>query len=549
MKRWKILNNQIPNPQNIVDLLLTNRGVSTTTDKDAFLNPPSIQQALKQFSKEFIQSLSQASKLIQQAITNQTPIVIYGDYDADGISATTILYSVIKNELNYQKLTAFIPNRFEHGYGLSTGALDTILVDLKTNFPTDDTYLMITVDTGITAVEPIAYAKSKGFDVIITDHHQKPSILPDAKCIVWNDEIVASSIAWVLSRVLGSKDPRSVAYAALATVTDVQPVLNFNRSIIRDGLNILNSNPPVGLKALMTVADIQRDVTTYHLGWVLGPRLNATGRILDASAALKLLQAATFDDAMTYARQLNQLNTQRQDKTLEMFNLVGTYDDSNLPKIIFTESEQYHEGIIGLVASRLVKSYYRPSIVICLTDGQGKGSVRSVSGVNIIEMLRQFDYLFESLGGHPMAAGFSIKTQNIPQLKEKLLELAQTAISDELLVPEIEADLNLPLQIINLDLTSELNKLKPFGIGNPEPVFCSTSIGVVGFNTMGRDKTHLSLQLMDGISTYKGVYFGGAALADQLHIGAKIDILYTLSENTFNGRTSVDLLLKDLRLC
>lgn len=548
-KIWQVQNDQNVTKENIVELLLENRGIHTEDDKTNFLTPPSIQSTLKTFPKDFLLALNKGKKLLQEAIAKDIPVVVYGDYDADGICATAILSQTFSDDLNIKKSLAFIPNRFDHGYGLSKDAIDAVIAQFNTAYGSFDEALLVTVDTGITAYNEVEYAKSKGFTVIITDHHQKPEQLPECECLIWSDLIVGSGIAWIFSKVLGSKSTQSIALAALATITDVQSVIGVNRALIKEGLEVINTNPPYGLKALIDVSGLKGELTTYHLGWALGPRINATGRIKDSTAGLKLLSAKTNEDAARYAKELNAINITRQDKTLEMYDMVNISSTEELPKVIISEHKDYHEGIIGLVASRLVKTYHRPSIVISINDGHGKGSVRSINGVNIIEMLRNFEDLFESLGGHPLAAGFSIKVENIPVLKEKLVLFAQSAIDDVLLIPVIPIDLRLPINEIDLDLLEKLAIMKPFGIGNPEPVFHSESVGVSGFDIIGKDRTHLSLKLYNNGSILKGIFFGGAAFASDLVIGSKVDIVYTLSRNEFNGRVSVDLLIKDLKTC
>ena len=543
MKKWNILSEY--KEGDIVNQLILNRGV---TDVETFLNPPAINEAFKSFSTEFKESLKNGAQLVHKFIAENKAIIIHGDYDADGICSTAILYNILKTEFGYDKVFSFIPNRFEHGYGVSKKSVDTVLEQVTAAGVNIDEVLFITVDSGITANVEVDYIKSLGHKVIITDHHQPPEPLPTADVIIWSDKLVGAGIAWVFGRALGSKDVKSIALAALATITDLQPVLDFNRSLVKRGLEVINSDPPIGLAKLLDVsARRSGEVTTYDLGWVIGPRLNATGRLIDASESLKLLVEKNAEKVAEIAHKLNDVNVTRQDKTLEMYAFASGIDPDNLTKIIISASENYHEGISGLVAAKLVQKFFRPSIVISLNDGYGKGSVRSVRGVNIISLLRNFENLFDSLGGHPMAAGFTIKKENIPVLEEKLLALAQTEISDDLLCESLNVDIKIPINLIDMELLNSIDKLKPFGLGNEEPVFMSDNVGLMDITLMGKEKQHVSLKLYKQNKYYKAILFSGAELVKDLAMGDKLDVVYTIKRNNYNGNESIDLMLKDFK--
>lgn len=538
-KNWNV-KKTYSQERNILKEILSNRGLEDTLDVERFLNPPPFNEYYELFSEDFKNSVRLAVEIINNAIKTGKHIVIHGDYDADGISATAILYDTIKNHLAYENVFYFLPNRFKHGYGLSDNSLTEIM-------QTHPKCLLITVDSGITSIDQVAKANKVGVDVIITDHHQKPSVLPEAKCIVWTDKVVGSGIAWILSRALGSRAKKNIVLASLATVTDLQPVLGVNRVILKHGLNYARDYLPLGLKKLMQVAGRSVEkITSYDFGWIIGPRINASGRMVEPSDALELLLAETDQQAENLAWKLNTVNASRQDKTLEMFDLAADHDPTNMPKIIFSAREDYHEGIIGLVAAKLVQKYYRPAIVVSINEGLGKGSVRSIPGVNIVELLRTFESMFESIGGHPMAAGFSIKAERLPELKEKMHTLGNTNISDECLVPVLDIDMGIDLNNVNLDLANQLLKLEPFGLGNEEPVFCSRNVGVVATDRVGREGQHLSVKFFTENGFFKGIMFG--PISDDLKIapGDKVDVAYTLSINNYLGRTSVDLIIKDI---
>ena len=540
MKHWNI--KKIYNEgDDVLKLLLENRAIVLPDDLENFLHPPKISVWLDKFSQEFKDSLKTARRIIEDEMKAGRPIIVHGDYDADGVSATAILYQALKEDSGYENTHYFIPNRFNHGYGLSQKSLQEITERFGEG-------LLITVDSGITAINEVAQAKKNGFKVIITDHHQKPETLPEADCIVWSDKVVGSTLAWILSRVLGSQNPYSIALAALATVTDLHTVLGLNRTILKIGLEILNSNPPMGLKKMFEVAGrAGKRVTSYDLGWVIGPRLNASGRLIEAEDSLRLLITKDEDIALDLAQKLNTVNITRQDKTLEMFELASDFDQADLPKIIFSAKEDYHEGIIGLVAAKLAQKHYRPAIVVSIFDGHGKGSVRSVAGVNIIELLREVEHLFDSLGGHPMAAGFSMKAEKLPELEKHLIELGEKYIKDEHLIRTLNVDLKIPLEMANLELIDKIEDLEPFGLGNEEPIFCSDNVNIAAVDKVGREDQHLTFKLYKDGKTYKAIWFGAGEHAGNYKAGDTINIAYTLSKNEYNGKVSVDLVVKDVQ--
>jgi single-stranded-DNA-specific exonuclease len=545
-KKWNILST-FSSDLSLSHQLLSNRGIS---DTDKFLNPPRSLDLVKNFSNEFKKSLLDAKKLILDEIARGTTIIIYGDYDADGVCATAILYKTITRELGHSRCFYFIPNRFEHGYGLSEKALKDIYKTLFSLDPQPRHVLFITVDTGITAISETKNLKALGYKLIITDHHQKPAELPAADLIVWNDKIVGSTISWLLSKVLGSKDVQNTALAALATITDLQPLLDFNRSLVKEGLEVMNSNPPIGLKTLLELAGkTPTEITTYDIGFVIGPRLNASGRIQSANESLELLLATDIATITTLAQALNETNTKRQDKTLEMYDVAAAVEkDGHVPRIIISADANYHEGIIGLVASKMVGKYYRPSIVIALTEEYGKGSVRSIPGIDIIAVLRQFDHLFLNLGGHPMAAGFTISLENLETLKIELEKYFNETFTDSHFEPSIDIDMEIPLSKVTYETAGELSGLKPFGVGNKEPVFCTRKVQIAALNKVGKDNTHLSLKLSQGGVFNKAIFFGGGSWFGELNLGDVIDIAYSMKQSEFNGNRTADIIIQDIRV-
>jgi single-stranded-DNA-specific exonuclease len=548
MRVWKILNEAKDN--DFIDLLLENRGISTQEDKEVFLNPPSVGSYIKKLPNDFKKSLKDAKKRIEKAIKNNQVIVIYGDYDADGVCATAILFKTVKFDLGYERVLPFIPNRFSHGYGLSVESIDDVIKKSKDTYESDTkNILFITVDTGITAVDEIDYVKSLGCDIIVTDHHQKPDTLPSSDITIWSDKIVGSSISWLLSMVLGSQNKDNLSYACLATVTDLQPLTDFNRTIVKDGLVNLNTSPPVGIKALLDISGRRgNEITTYDLGWVIGPRVNAGGRLKDASEALALLLESDNTRAGKIAARLNRTNIERQEMTTRMYDLASV-EQEEIPKIIITYNEDFHEGIIGLVASKLVQTYFRPSVVISLEGEMGKGSVRSIPGIDIISILQLHKHLFEKLGGHKMAAGFSIKTEKIPLLEEELFRYFNKSISDDVYKNELKIDLKIPLELVDFEFVEKIEHLKPYGLGNPEPKFLTENVTVVGIDWVGSEDQHLKLKITSENTNHKSIMFNAADMNEfkEIVLGDKLDIVYKVKINDFKGGKYLDLILIDIK--
>lgn len=543
MYSWEIFT-PYKKDSNLLEALLRAKGIVGKEETELFLNPPSINYWLQNLPQEFLVALKKSKKLILEHIKQGLPIVIHGDYDVDGICASAILYKTLKKELGYKNTFVFVPNRFVHGYGLSTNSIDACLALV----PKKKDVLFITVDSGITAVAEAEDIYKKGHKLIITDHHHKPDILPQAEVILWNDQIVGSALSWILSTALGLADEGMLALAAIATVTDLQPLLNLNRSLVKKGLEIINKAPPVGIKQLIELnTKGDKPISTYELGWVIGPRLNASGRLIDASASLNLLLQEDKAKALEAAMELNKVNSDRQEKTLEMYDMASTFSQENIPRVIITQDANYHEGIIGLVASKLAQTYNRPAIVISTSEEVAKGSVRSIKGINIIEILRQFGDLFVNLGGHPMAAGFSINPENIKTLSDKLTEYFAANFSDDFFDKRLQIDMALPTELINLDTVKTLARLEPYGLGNEKPLFATFKLGVSKIDYIGQQKNHLLLKLFDGNTFFKALFFNNAQRGVSLKIGDLIDIAYYLQENNFNGATYIDLILKDLR--
>ncbi len=497
----------------MVDVLLKNRGIK---DKKEFLDPA---------YPEFKLNLKKAIARIRLSIKKGEKIVVYGDYDADGICATAIMWETLR-DLG-AKVMPFIPAREKEGYGLSIDGIKQI-----------DAKLIITVDSGIVAHEAVDFANKQGIDVIIIDHHEKPKKLPKAYATVHTAKLCAAAIAYFVSKELIKNPPLELA--AIATITDLLPLAEVNRAIVKYGLEEIKNTKRVGLRALFEVAGIEK-IGTYEIGYMIGPRLNASGRIESALTALRLLCTHDKDKAIELAKLLNDTNKDRQVMTEEMTlhaKSIAKVDG----KIIVLEHESFHQGVIGLVAGRLVEQYYLPAIVIAKADGVSKASARSISGFNIIEAIRSCNSLLINAGGHPMAAGFSISTEKIAEFTQKITDYAKINITQELLQKTLRVDMELDVNAVTMDLYKDLGKLAPFGMGNPEPVFAS-EVTIQSLRTVGQEGKHLKL-VVNGLDA---IAFNLGNLLPKLKVGDPIKIAYSIALDTYNFNHKLQLRIRDLK--
>ncbi|HUV72613.1 MAG TPA: single-stranded-DNA-specific exonuclease RecJ, partial [Clostridia bacterium] len=473
---WKILN-QIESfeKENVVRAILENRGLKNKKEIEEFLNP--IQP--NKFSASDLgidrKELTKAVKRINRAIEKGESIVVYGDYDADGICATAILWESLYRLS--KKVLPYIPERVSEGYGLNKKSISQ-LKEKDANLK-----LLITVDHGITAAEKIKYAQGLGIDVIVCDHHQLEEKKPECQAVVHTDQVCAAAIAWFLARGIYQSQkkacPNFLDLVAIATIADLEPLLGVNRSLVKYGLQALNKTKRCGLLAIFEEAGIKPGtIDTYEVGFIIGPRLNAAGRMEHALESLRLVCTPKSSQAQALASKLGLTNQERQVLTEETAKharelLLEQIQGEELPKLIFVSHESYQEGVIGLAASKLTEEFYRPSIVISQGEVYSKASARSINGFNIIEAIRTQSNLLVDVGGHPMAAGFTLETARIEELKKGLALVAEEEIDSGLLERSLKIDLELPLSALSLSLWQELANLKPFGLANPQPVFKS----------------------------------------------------------------------------
>jgi len=538
---WNLLTEQIPqNEDELLDLILDNREIK---DHEKFLNPYSAYDLKLTDVGVAKTQIKKAKKILETAVADQQDVLIFGDYDADGICATSILWLFLQK----MGLTArpFIPDRQEHGYGITQEVLEEIFADKKPD-------VMITVDNGIVAHKAVEYAQEQGVTVLVTDHHQADKKLPPAEAVVHSTEICGAAVAWLLAREIDQEKAKDLLdLAALATVSDQMPLIGPNRSLLKDGLLALQTTQRPGLQALYQVAKVDpKMINTYTVGFVIAPRINAAGRLETGIVAVRLLCTQKLSAARQIARHLNQVNAERQDLTSKQLRLAYSYkDDWQKEKLIFVFDNGFHEGIIGLVAGKLTERHHRPSIVMGIDGDVAKASVRSVKGIHITNLLRKAEDLMLSCGGHEMAAGFSVSLENLEQLKDKLMELADEVIDDSLLEAELDIDCQLPAELINQKTVAALTKLEPYGMGHHAPVFMAKNLQLVQFSAVGREKKHLRMQfkLPDSVETVNGIGWNLAYKMEDFEQDQEVDLVGNMEINHWNGNDYLQFKLKDVK--
>ena len=494
---------------------------------------------------------------IMQAVECNERIVIYGDYDVDGVTSTSMLYNYLvfcRANVEY-----YIPDRIDEGYGLSINAIDKV-VQMGVS-------LLITVDCGITAVDEVDYINNQNIQVIITDHHECKNILPGAYAIINPcrpdctypfKELAGVGVVFKLVHALCLKMKIGDVYkgyldlAALGTVADVVPLTNENRIIVKYGLSALEKSLNPGIKALVTVAGLKdKPVTSYGVGFALAPRINAAGRIGNAVRAVKLFTTADRKLAEEIAVELNEENRYRQETEMEIIqqvnSLVETGIDLQKEKIIIVSGKEWHHGIIGIVASKITERYHRPCILVCEEKGMCKGSGRSIEGFNLFLALMHCENLLEKFGGHEMAAGLSLKTDNFDEFKKLINEYADSVLTDVDLIPCIKIDAFAGKEDITIDNVRELELLAPFGSGNPGPVFAYDGLRIADIRTVGENK-HLKLKLEDNGLNIDAIGFNMGEQSNRFFTSNTVDSVFTMEINVWNNSQKVQINLKDIRL-
>lgn len=590
MKKWQLypaapadfLNGK-PDFSKVLLQLLYNRGLSDPKSLDSFLHDilPTEKTLdiassvdLRFYDPFLFKNMEAVVALIISHIKKGNKIVVYGDYDADGVTSSVVLFETLK--ILQAKVEVYLPDRVSEGYGLNRSAIDQIV---EQGFS-----LLITVDNGIRNKAEVIYAQEKGLEIIITDHH----ILPDSSddlppCLYINPAdkndtypwpyLAGVGVAFKLASALVSKADlsssqkklileKSLDLVAVGTIADMVSLLGENRLLVKRGLNLLNQSKRPGLSELVKISKGNgKKLEAWNVGWQIGPRLNAASRLGHANNAFALLTAETEEEAARLADELNQRNQERQKITEEIIAQVEQQiDPENVPPIIIglAGGEQtWNEGVIGLVAGRICEKYYRPTLVITrLTDDENKisfkASGRSIEDLNLIETITEAGEFLDKYGGHPMACGFSVEgEEKLEKFKEKVSQIVAEKLAGKELSPRLKIEAELPVELININLAEEISLLAPFGQNNNQPKFVSYNLRVDEIVTLGFDSQHIKFRLSDASQVFaKGVWaisFGCAEEYKMVRVGDMVNVVYYLDINEFNGRREAQLRIVDLR--
>lgn len=547
IKRWEVLHKSpITDHRSLIDVLLKNRGIKTEKEKNEFFNPlDPLKIPLKSLNikesevKKAIDRIKKAKKIGEH-------VIIYGDYDADGITGTATLWETL-HELDIFVLP-HIPERFSEGYGLNLESVKK----LKKEDPALG--LIITVDHGITAGEKVNDLKNLGIDMIITDHHQMGKKVPKPLALIYTTKISGSALAWFFAREIVKRSDLltdQLSLAAIGTIADQLPLIGVNRSVVKYGLEELNRTKRPGLLALFKESGLQTDTTplknigTYEVGYIIAPRINAMGRLKHGLESLRLLCTRDKIKAADIAENIGSTNSERQ-KIVEEVVILARKNVMD-QKIIVIASKDYHEGVIGLAAGRLVEEFYRPAIVLSVKGEISKASARSITGFNIIEAISAVSLHLEG-GGHPMAAGFSIETSKIDKFTKEINKYAENFLTSDLLSKKIKIDCELKFDQINYGLLDKLNQFEPTGLGNPGPTFMAEKVEMIDCKTVGREARHLKLKLRQAEQVFDSIFFGGGEKYSKLTPGSVIDIAFKPEENLWNGNRSIQLKIRDVHI-
>jgi len=532
--------------------ILVCKGITDIDKVNEFLNP-----SMKDLNDPFLLSdMEKAAKRISDSVKNEEKILIYGDYDVDGITSTSLLYNFLKaaGAMVYY----YIPDRIEEGYGLSISAIEKIIKD-KTD-------LIITVDCGITSFNEVDYINERNIDIIITDHHECKEDIPNAHAVInphrYDDsypfkELAGVGVTFKLAEAVAKimnmefKYEDYLDFVALGTIADVVPLVGENRVIVKHGLDIIKNTKNLGLKVLIEKSEIKKEINTWTVSFILAPRINAAGRIGCAGRAVELFTTDDIDHAKTLVEEFIRENRYRQDTEQhilnEAFELINIQTDLQKDKVIVVCGNGWHHGVIGIVASKITEKYYKPCILLSNEDGISKGSARSIKGFNLFEALCACNDLLEKYGGHELAAGMTIKTENVDLFRVKINEYADKVLSEWDMIPKINIDLVIDKGILNIKTVSELNKLEPYGPGNYPPVFAFHSLKIIEKRALSEQK-HLKMLLGDEEFSIDAIGFNMGQYYNELNDTDIIDAACYVEINEWNNVQKLQLNLKDIKI-
>ncbi|OGX37888.1 MAG: single-stranded-DNA-specific exonuclease RecJ [Omnitrophica WOR_2 bacterium RIFCSPHIGHO2_02_FULL_50_17] len=533
----------------IVAQLLINREIVDVKEAEDFLSAD-----LAGLHDPFLlKDMNEAVERIQKARSHEERVLVFGDYDVDGITSSALLNNVLR-QMGID-VVHHIPHRVQHGYGLK-GEVCTIAAAKGAR-------LLIAVDCGITAVDEVDALHKAGIDVIIIDHHEPGEVLPRAAAIVnpkqkdcpypFKHLAAVGLVVKLTQALLGEISEEALDLAAVGTVADVVPLHGENRILVKSGLAGLGNTKNKGLLALLETAKIKgKKITPFHVGFILGPRINAAGRMDTAHKSLDLFLSEDEKQAYDLAKALERHNTERQKMQSgvveEAIDLVEQQINFKDQKVIVLSKEGWHKGVLGIVAAKIMEKYYRPTVVISIDeDGIGTASARSIDGFHLHNALQSCASYLEAFGGHEGAAGLTIREENIDAFRRLINDIAHQMLEAKRLIPTIFIDCEIPLSSINLELAAVMESLEPFGEGNPAPVFCSRNLAVKGFpQILGKDT--IKFWVSDEEYTISAVGFGLAKYEGILRTGAKVDLAYEITIDEWNKAPTPQLKLKDIRL-
>ena len=556
--------------------LLVQRGITNYEEAKTFFRP-----SLSQLHDRFLmKDMDKAVERVLQAINNGEKVLIYGDYDVDGTTAVAVVYTYLKPFFKKKKIEFYIPDRYEEGYGISIKGID---------YAADNGFkLVIALDCGIKAVERIEYANSKGVDFIICDHHRAGDVIPnavavlDAKrpdCNYPYDELSGCGVGFKLVTALSMKGLGTIEEVyelldllAVSIAADIVPITGENRVLAYFGLKQLNKKPRPGIEAILQKANIYRrdedqheedesvltrELTISDLVFLIGPRINAAGRIAKASDSVRLLLADKKEHAEKLATSINDLNDERREFdnriTEEALDMIDADAELRDAKSTVVFNERWHRGVIGIVASRLTDYYYRPTIVLTRANGLVTGSARSIKSFDIYDAIDNCSDLLEHFGGHKYAAGLSMKPENLPEFRRRFEAYVAEHLVDEDFVPEMEVDLKIKFSDITPKFMRILNQFAPFGPGNMAPVFWTDNVIDAGGSRPVGGHKHLKLTVSQvgdaeqGVAPFSGIAFQKGDLFNRIHSGEPFSICYHLEYNTWQGKTNLQLNVKDIK--
>ncbi|MFC1618041.1 single-stranded-DNA-specific exonuclease RecJ [Patescibacteria group bacterium] len=566
-KQWKICDavegdvvKKFPEFLPEVVQLLHNRGLNSKKAIDEFLNPDYEQDLHDPF---LLKDMDKGVKRLMQALDKKEKILIHGDYDADGVTGATLLNDALQGLGG--EVEVYLPSRQGGGYGMNEKAVR--------DFAKQGVQLIISVDCGITNVKEVALAKKLGMDVVITDHHSVPEEIPEADAVInpsqTDDKYPFEKLAGVgvafkfiqaLKKKLEEKGKQLeqsekwfLDLVAVGTVADCSPIIGENRTLVKYGLQVLAKTKRAGFQSLLDQSRVDRQtLSTHDIGFRIGPRLNAAGRLRHPQIALDLLQAGTADEALALAGELDQVNRERQAMTAKFMqeaeDQIGEVTDEK--RLLVAHSETWPSGVVGLVAGKLCERHSRPVIVLEKKETHSTGSARSIAKFNIIEAIRQCDELLEKHGGHSQAAGCTVENKNLSAFAKQLQTIANQKLSPQDLHGELSIDAALKPEEINWDLHKALQVFEPHGFGNEKPRFMTEALKVSSVRAVGREGKHLKLELQskgEHVINFPAIAFGLGDLVDQINFSDTIDVAYELEINEWNGNRELQLNVLDIR--